>query len=665
MKLIRLSLENFKGIKSFVLEPKGHSIAVFGDNETGKTTLFDAFLWLLFGKDSENRTDFDIKTLTPDGEAVHGLDHTVEAVLQVADGKKITLKKTYMEKWTKQRGSATKTFTGHTVDHYVDKVPVSAGEYTKSIAALIDEGVFKLLTSPMYFNTQLHWEARRKILLEVCGDITDKEVIASSKDLKDLPKILGGRTLEDHRKVIQSTRAEINRDLDRIPTRISEVERGLPDISCISKPEKLQEDINKLRAQVQNKEQEKAQLLAGGTAAEKTKELREVEGELLRVQNEHRQAQGTELEALDNKLYAVRRTRQDLEATIDSTVRKRDNAGAEISTVNQKVEALRQQWHEANKQTLEYNQADTCPTCGQSLPKVQLEAAREKAEADFNRTKAETLEAINAEGRAQKVRWEHLDKQIAELSEELEGAQETLEALRGEEDKLQKAANAASGRIKPIGDSPEYAKLLARKEGLEAAIEALSEDTKEALTAIQAGIAADNISIAELERALAGLEQYNRGKGRIEELKAEEGTLAAMYEELERQLYLTEEFVRVKVRMLEEKINSKFQLARFKLFAEQVNGGLTECCEVQYNGVPFRSLNNAMRINIGLDIIRTLSKHHGITAPIFVDNAEAVVELLPVDAQVIKLVVSGKDKKLRVEMPGQRSIFDELEKEAS
>lgn len=665
MKLIRLSLENFKGIKSFVLEPKGHSIAVFGDNETGKTTLFDAFLWLLFGKDSENRTDFDIKTLTPDGEAVHGLDHTVEAVLQVADGKKITLKKTYMEKWTKQRGSATKTFTGHTVDHYVDKVPVSAGEYTKSIAALIDEGVFKLLTSPMYFNTQLHWEARRKILLEVCGDITDKEVIASSKDLKDLPKILGGRTLEDHRKVIQSTRAEINRDLDRIPTRISEVERGLPDISRISKPEKLQEDINKLRAQVQNKEQEKAQLLAGGTAAEKTKELREVEGELLRVQNEHRQAQGTELEALDNKLYAVRRTRQDLEATIDSTVRKRDNAGAEISTVNQKVEALRQQWHEANKQTLEYNQADTCPTCGQSLPKVQLEAAREKAEADFNRTKAETLEAINAEGRAQKTRWEDLDKQIAELTKELENANEALVALKAEEDKLQQAANAAAGKIKPIGDSPEYAKLLARKEGLEAAIEALSEDTKEALTAIQAGIAADNISIAELERALAGLEQYNRGKGRIEELKAEEGTLAAMYEELERQLYLTEEFVRVKVRMLEEKINSKFQLARFKLFAEQVNGGLTECCEVQYNGVPFRSLNNAMRINIGLDIIRTLSKHHGITAPIFVDNAEAVVELLPVDAQVIKLVVSGKDKKLRVEMPGQRSIFDELEKEAS
>lgn len=665
MKLIRLSLENFKGIKSFTLEPKGHNIAVYGDNETGKTTLFDAFLWLLFGKDSDNRTDFDIKTLDKNGEALHGLDHTVEAVLKLADGKTLTLKKTYKEKWTKQRGSATKTFTGHTVDHFVNKVPVTAGEYAKSIAALIDENVFKLLTSPMYFNTQLHWEARRKILLEVCGDITDKEVIASEKALKDLPKILEGRSLEDHRKVIQSTRAEINRELDRIPTRISEVERGLPDLSDIDNPEELPGDIARLRASVQAREQKKAQLIAGGGAAGKIKELREIESELLRVQNEHRKAQGAQLEELDSKLYAVRKTRQDLEADIDAIERKRTTAGAEISAVSQKIENLRQQWHEANRQQIEFHQDDTCPACGQSIPKAQLEAAKEKAMANFNKTKAETLEAINADGKAQKDRWEILDSQITELTKKSEGAQESLVALKAEEDKLQKAADAAAGKVKPIGENPEYAKLLTKKQQVETEIEALQADNSEAVANIQAGIEADNMSIAILERAHAALEQHNRGKQRIEDLKAEEQELAAKYEELERQLYLTEEFVRVKVRMLEEKINAKFQLARFKLFAEQINGGLTECCEVQYNGVPFRSLNNAARINIGLDIIRTLAKHHGITAPIFVDNAEAVVELLPVDAQVIKLVVSGTDKKLRVEMPGQRSIFDELEKEAS
>ena len=89
MKLIRLTLRNFKGIREFTLEARGRDIDVFGDNATGKTTLADAFMWLLFDKDSQNRKDFQIKTVDKHGNEIHGLDHEVEAVLEV-NGQEIT-----------------------------------------------------------------------------------------------------------------------------------------------------------------------------------------------------------------------------------------------------------------------------------------------------------------------------------------------------------------------------------------------------------------------------------------------------------------------------------------------------------------------------------------------------------------------------------------------
>lgn len=664
MKLLKLTLENFKGIKSFTLEPNGEDISVLGDNATGKTTLFDAFLWLLFDKDSQNQANFDIKTLGPDGEAIHGLDHMVEAALKYKTIR-LTLKKVYKEKWTKQRGSATKTFTGHTVDHFIDGVPVSKTEFTKKIAQLIDEDVFRLLTSPAYFNTVLHWQKRRETLLEVCGDITDQDVIESDKALQALPKILGDRSLDGHRKVILAQRAEINRELDRIPTRISEVQHGLPDISGLT-PDKLSEDIAKLRDKVQEKEQQKAQTKSGGGAAEKIKELREIEGEIIRVQNEHSQAQGSEAIELGNKLYAVKNARMNLESDIQEAQRRHEVAGHEKAEATQKMSALRNQWQEANKEQLEFHQEDTCPTCDQLLPKARLEATREKAEANFNQMKAKKLEGINSEGKRLRSRAEELDETIASLAKQLESSRQTLADLKEEEDKLQTAVDAARQATRPITDNPEYKSLLERKNAIEGKIESLQADNQQAVAAIQKEIDNLNQDIAALERAQAEVEQYHKGQQRIEQLQNEESLLGKKFEALEKELYLTEEFVRAKVRLLEEKINAKFQMARFKLFQEQVNGGLSECCEVQYNGVPFSSLNNAARINIGLDIIRTLSKHYGAEAPIFIDNAEAVVKLLDVDAQVIKLVVSAGDRKLRVENPGKEpTLFDGLEKEAS
>ena len=201
--LKRLVLENFKGCGNFSMEPAGKNVSVFGDNGTFKTTTFDAFCWLLFGKDSLGQSNFDIKTLESSGEALHRLEHSVEAVFDF-DGEELSLRKVYSEKWTKKRGSAGQEFTGHSVDHWVDGVPSKKKEFDAAVSLICDEELFRLLTSPRFFNEGLHWQKRREILLSVCGDVSDQDVFASDPKLADLPAILGKHSLEDFRKIIKA-----------------------------------------------------------------------------------------------------------------------------------------------------------------------------------------------------------------------------------------------------------------------------------------------------------------------------------------------------------------------------------------------------------------------------------------------------------------------------
>ncbi|MEG6615352.1 AAA family ATPase [Peptococcaceae bacterium 1198_IL3148] len=648
MKLLQLVLNNFKGIRHFVLDTQGGNVDVFGDNATGKTTLFDAFLWLLFDKDSQNKKDFDIKTLDDSGQPYHGLDHEVEAIFDI-NGKQLTLRKVYAEKWTKKRGSATREFAGHTTDYYIDGVPTGTKkEFVDKVAEIANEDIFKLLTNPSYFNTQLHWQERRKILLEVCGDVSDADVIASDKSLAELPGILQGRKLEDHRKVIVARRAEINKELERIPVRIDEVQRNLPDISTII-PEALVDDMEKLRAERQQKEQELSRIESGGEIAEKRLQLRVVESELVQLKNQHRSQVDEILGEKQRKLSTLKGQIYEFNNAISRLARQKENCLADIARLEDENARSRDYWFVVNERKFEFEQSDTCPTCGQSLPQEKLDAAREKALAKFNLDKATELEAISADGKKNNARIVELQKEVTELDKKIDTVTTDIANTEKLVSDLQKEIDALLASIKNIEETPAYAEKIQQKETLEQAITTLQEDNTEAISKVKQEIKVIDDAIAAIEESIAKVKQHEQGNKRIEELKEQERALASEFERLEQELYLTEQFIRSKVSLLEEKINNCFKLARFKLFETQINGGVVECCETMYQGVPYSSLNNAARINVGLDIINTLSAHYNFTAPIFIDNAEAVTKLIETKGQVINLIVSEADKKLRVE----------------
>ena len=660
MKIKSLKLKNFMGIKSLELNLDGKNANIYGDNATGKTTCFTAFTWLLFDKDSQNRKNFEIKTLNPNGEPEHGLEHTVEAELELSDNESLTLKKVFSEKWTKKRGDSIAEFTGHTTDYYINGVPVQKKEYDAKIAEIADEQIFRLLTDPTYFNEQLHWQDRRNLLLEVCGNVSDDEVIQSKSSLNELTKIIGNRTIEQHRKVIQARLSEINKELQKIPVRIDEVNLNIPNMENIPNEKDIRDCISKLRKDMDDKQQELAQAKAGGKIAEYTKQLKAIEIEMLDLKNKHQIAINSMVSSKRMELIKLQSEIFKLRYEVDNKNREIQDKTTEIKSLDTKIDLLRYSWREEHSKTFECNQGETCPTCGQPLPLEYLQDVRDKALAQFNQNKAEMLEAINTDGQKLKCLRNSIEADINQLQDEIESMKIALHGLEQKESILKADIDAIVNNSQPVELTSNYIKLNEEYEAIQRNIDNIKESNSLAIANIQSEI--NNIEglIEEYQKSLTKLETYKNCLKRIDELKATEKKLAAEYEELERQLYLTEEFMRTKVRILDDKINSKFKLARFKMFNVLINGGIEECCETIYNGVPYSDLNKGAKIQIGLDIIRTLQDHYNFSCPVWIDNRESIIKIPEMDCQIISLIVNGDDKKLRIEIIEKQNKEDIL-----
>lgn len=653
--LHRLELKNFKGVKSFALEVHGENVKVYGDNATGKTTLFDAFVWLLFDKDSQNKKDFSIKTLNK-GKELHGLEHEVEATFSVAD-QKLTLRKVYSEKWTKKRGGAEKQFSGHTTDYYIDGVPSKKKDYLDQVESIVNEDIFKLLTSPSFFNDQLHWKDRRNTLLEICGEVTEEDVIASNKELASLPTILKGRTIENHRKVIVARRAEINKELDKIPVRIDEIEHNLPSVDGLEKSS-LEEQIETITSQIDEKQDIISNIRNGNAISTKQREIQEIELELLQIRQQHEAGTKDELYKLKAQIQEEKSAISLLESKQSNLRQKKKFNDDSITSTEKKLQQLRQEWTELNEKEFVHNDECECPTCGQVLPEEQVSVTREKALAQFNLQKSNQLEEIDTSGRRIKTQKESLLSENEQLTGEYENNSSLISEKEESLLQLNEQLKLLEGSVVDIMDNQSYATKLQEKLDCTSELDRIRLDAQTSIREVEKEVQSLKEQRLVIQSDLAKFVTVDQSNKRIEELMDLEKQLATEFEKLEQELFLTEEFIRSKVNLLEEKINSKFKYARFNLFKTNINGGLEEICETTYNGVPYSSgLNNAARINVGLDIINTLSEHYGVSAPIFVDNSEAVTKLIDVGSQVIQLIVSEQDKVLRVEYPEHREAI--------
>lgn len=633
MKLTKLELLNFKGIKSFSINING-DVVIRGDNATGKTTVFDSVCWLLFGKDSLDRADFEIKTLEA-GEPIHKVNHEVTGTFTLDEGGTVELKRVYREKYSSPRGGEV-TLTGHTTDYFVDGVPKKEKEYKEMVSSLVDESIFKLITNPLYFNETYSWQNRRKLLLEMCGDIDDAAVINSREDLKRLAELLDGRTVDDQRKVIASKKTAINKELDMIPVRIDEAVRNKPEV--MADKDKLISDIKTLSTGIDDVEKQKAIIKNGFSATEKQSKIRDINRQLdvrrsdiLSDYHKRKQHLRSEYETALSKLKAT-------EAERDRCMDRSNELNKEIEREAKRIETLTSEFNTFNSQQFS---KESCPTCGQQLPADK----QEKLEAEFNANKSKKLEE-----------WKGLIDSAAKLKENYEEQQKTMISkadglidditLQSKERDIKHEEYEACSEPN-IEDDPTYTDLKAQLFLLEIEEEP-GADTEE-LSRLDDELSSLKFKKANLETELNKFKLIDDIENRVIELENQQQKLVAEKNELDEASYLMDEFVKAKVNMLEESINARFKLARFKMFNVMLNGNVEECCETTYKGVPYRSMNNAARINVGLDIINALTSYFKVNAPVFIDNAEAVTDFIPVNSQTIKLIVDESKPQLTVE----------------
>lgn len=651
IKLDKLTLSNFKGIKSLEIDFNGKNADISGQNATGKTTIVDAFTWLLFDKDSNDKKDFNIKTIDENGNVIHGLEHSVTAILDIS-GTRIELKKSYYEKWTKQRGSVDKVFTGHTTDYFVDGVPVKKSEYADKIASIVSEDIFKLLANPLYFNDQLHWQKRRELLFQVCGDVSDDDVISQKPKLAELKGILGNHKIDDYKKNINSRKRKVNDELEKIPVRIDEVVKGKPDLKEINFA-MVRRNLADHQAENEKLRNTIVQLQNSGGVADKERRIAEIDNELYQLTTAAKREQDEAMRDLKSEINNRYMDIAQASRHAESKTKLINNLNKDLESINQSLEAQRSAFVKERDKQFEFSQESVCPTCGQDIPESQLEDARKKALDKFNLEKSKMLEHIRSDGHRRKAQAEDIQSQIDEVKKAIEEDNATLAALNDEIKALEIKLKGIKESLVDVTQTKEYITLIDEKTKLQEAIRSIKSGAQEEIQKVRETIQSNEEAMKLMQATLAKEEQAKQADARIEELKAEEKELAEEYAQLEKEQYLIEEFIRTKVSLIESSINTQFNMVRFKLFNEQVNGALDETCETLINSngawVPWTDANSAGRINAGLDIIRTLSDHYDVSAPMFVDNAESVNQLIPIDSQVIRLVVTH-DEKLKVEV---------------
>lgn len=643
IQLKKLIISNFKGIKSLEIDFKDVT-TIEGANRTGKSTVFDAFNWLLFGKTSDDRKDFNIKPLSEKNQVIQMLENEVIAIIDT-DGREIKIKRTHREKWIQKRGESEKTFTGNETIYEWNDVPLTMNEFQSKIEGLVDENLFKLVTNPLFFNS-LHWEKRRNMLISLIDESQIDYFIGIEENHKEIiTQFLNHeKDLTDAKKELASKIRKIKEEMELIPSRIDEAERAKPEAKKWDEIEKqlgtkMQElgHVNNQLMDISAKfeEQNMAYVQKQGKKTQLHLELVEIEGL-------HKRKFSTEKDEIQNKINDCRKEKNRCVDTITDTRLSIDDKKRKIQQLSTEKTKLLSQYKELAASDFTWDKANGfCDKCGQSLP--NSDELMENAKLKFLENKESKLESIKKEGLAKKAEIEQLEKDIKVNQQTIDSAQD---AIKQKDEKLEASELQLETFSIPEINDIRYNQL---KEQIEQIDKELSQ-TKTVPENSELKEKASNLQseIDGLKAELTAKETIKSQDKRIKQLKDEEKAKAQEIADLQKQEFAIESFTKNKMTIVEKEVNKLFKFVEFKLFEQQINGGEKEACITLVNGVPYPDVNTEGKINTGLDIINVFSEKNNVYAPIFIDNRESISKLIPVNTQVINLTVNEKEKQLKI-----------------
>lgn len=644
MTIERMTIENFKGTRSRSIDFGATETSIVGMNGTGKTTIPDAFCWVLFNKDSHGNAPgssaFREKPLDADGHEIHNLDTTVELVCKL-DGKPFNLRRTQRENWVRKRGYTDATYQGNVSTYWINDVEVPLKDFKARIAEITSEEVFRLIGSLSAFNA-MDWKKRREQLIAL-SDVDVDAILLQRDEYRPLADECAERNVkpEDLKKILLDQRKRANAELPKFTVRIDEARHALPEIKpteiadaeyIIADSEKSIESIDGQIAELKVKSGQNN--LDGQIAA--------VEAEAISIQRAMREEHNAGRLRLETERDSASAGARNTAAQLVEAKRKLDDLLEQRETATKKRDALRVEYSKAYERTFaEPDTPTVCPTCGQPLPEEQVQAAIEKARADFSAQRSADLQRIRHDGKQAAEQVNSLLPQIEELEKSIPDLEEAAEIAASLRDDAYKAVETYP--TEPDFESNERLAELKKKSAELRAEQQTSPDEKigrlmERKEELRATIKRHQEVLArrdmatQTETRIAELEQQHRAKG--EEVARLDGLIIRV-----------ESFVQDRCNALEESINAKFPTVRWKLFDTQINGGILDVCvcmiPCESGLVDYDSANTAAQINADVELVNVLSEHYGVAIPLFVDNSERVNSIGKTDAQLITLAVTS------------------------
>lgn len=654
IRINSIRLRNFKNTADSTYRFDGKNASVYGTNASGKTTIYDAFTWVLFDKNSLGATAFDMKP-------VGLVKPEVEVTLALSvDGREIELKKVLTEKWTKKRGEEFETLTGNESRFWINGIEKKQGDYKAFLDAIISEKDFRMLTSAEYF-LGLKKPEMRNVLVNMAGGVSDMDIAGDDAQLISLVHLMQdkGYSSEDLLKLCKQNIALYNTEQQSIGPRIDEVRRMMP----------VEADYSQLEAGLATAKdyikQIDERLSSSRTAAA---EANRKHLDVVVLKNKIDAYARQKIDEANKEFYARKVRIQQAASAIQTAVAKvnpsaiesltvqleeRRKAHKELSDEYIRLFADRKAEADTMPEKLDDN-ALTCDKCGQTLPQDQIEVVQDTAlrlwqnKKDANLKALDTkLNAVIARGQTVKDMIKVMEERLAKAVEEQEVAKREVELAKQYYLEIS-TENTQQEPLKEIdltGD-PVYDEMNERLKALESSITA-PEDKTDNLLASKAKLESQ---VQEIVKRLNGREEREKGLNRVEELTARGQQLSGMVAFEKSRQFQVERFIRAKAERLESRINSMFDNISFRLFDIQINGAIVDDCEPLIKNVTYKDASNSERIRANLDIVKAMQTAQGHTVVCWIDNAEAATYLRSMSCQLIRLVVSEQDKFLRIEV---------------
>ena len=645
----RLSLLNFCGIRQMDDVFFGDSITtISGGNGLGKSTIFNAITYCLFGKNSKGMA-LDIKTYDREHKIIREIPHEVTLVLTV-DDREITLKRTLTDVWKGDQVS-------NTYKYFINGEVATAGDFKKAVDNICPETTFRLCSSATDFVSR-PWADQRRFLESLIPEIDEGRITGNNPIYDFVEEALHEETIDKLLHHLRYQRKEIQAALNKVPVRLAELDKALPPKEDWEAAEARKKELGERMAPLDSKI---LQMRTGGAdkvlkdgirekIAFQQKRKRNMEQGALNLSTDQATKHQSDILTVNAEVRTAQSVIGELKAKMQGYTDTEIHAKKQKEECEMKVKDFNDRMNALCSRTWSWNDKDSfCPHCLQPLPLDKLATMKEESRKRFNEAVAEEKKQLQED-------FGKLQHTYTELKKILEQVDEERIVTTNQLVKAQQALKDAEKHMAEVEqDSPKtYEQLLAENESyrqaadeiakLEQELNAPSADCTDELKALEQERTGLGIEYNKTLDVLSSKQTYDRINALIEDAHKDLKMYQEQLDNLDDKITVANDYYQHSCDVLEQDINKMFSYVKWTMFQSTQDGERKPYCECHHDGVPYGSLNAAAKINAGIDIANVVSKFYDVSVPMILDECESNLHPIYEGGQQIRLCVSPSPK---------------------